>query len=783
MKLNYIGKEVHGYNPSYDLDFIKFITWLDNQKIVGFDIETNVVPSILDRELRTLQFSNREEVYVIQYSWLDENQRVLLFSKLNEPHRKLIIHSVTFEYSTLLKYGVVLKNVFCTYRAEQILNTGKGAEQGMFDLESTIFRRFGISLNKEYQMTFGDDIMTKEKIEYAGMDVAKSVHLREIQLDEMKQFDKSFPQHHHKGLVKTNWWENEFSFVVGDMEQQGFLIDTDKWIKCYEKSLPLMQEAKKKLDAIVVEEFRGFAIEQGWLSDKDRFEPIWGSSQKKKEILQLVFPNIESVTKLGLKEYLRDNDPEFPIIEQDNLKSKEYTETKILQITTRKIKVSGKEWEANCYGSSIEGNIYGVIKLLILLDKENQESITDTLNRFFYTNFPEFMLNHEYVIPANQLSLNWASPQQKLVLFQHLNPKIDSTNALTVENNLLTHPLFKIYEEYQDASALVTKFGLDYLKHVQQDGRIRTSFNTVLATGRLSAREPNLLQLPRNQDYRSCFIAPEGFKIVDADWDQQELTILATLAKETVWIDAIKQNRDLHSTIGKLLWEKIWEDATEATCEFELNYQKCHCKGHKPLRTKTKNLDFGLSYGLSAYGFAARNHISEEEATRLINKFFTTFCNIKEFLTKCGNFAVTKKSADGYSFINENGTGRIRFFDKWKTAKQQDWYGNWVYKNAEEVSGVRRAGANFVIQALGASLLKVACVLLRRWIVNNNLREHIQIALPYHDQIILYARNSNGYPELAKEKLEHYMKSAGKLLLKNNLLRATANISDYWIKD
>jgi DNA polymerase I-like protein with 3'-5' exonuclease and polymerase domains len=772
MKLNYIGKEVHGYNPSYDLDFIKFITWLDNQKIVGFDIETNVVPSILDRELRTLQFSNREEVYVIQYSWLDENQRVLLFSKLNEPHRKLIIHSVTFEYSTLLKYGVVLKNVFCTYRAEQILNTGKGAEQGMFDLESTIFRRFGISLNKEYQMTFGDDIMTKEKIGYAGMDVAKSVHLREIQLDEMKQFDKSFPQHHHKGLVKTNWWENEFSFVVGDMEQQGFLIDTDKWIKCYEKSLPLMQEAKKKLDAIVVEEFKGFAIGQGWLSDKDRFEPIWGSSQKKKEILQLVFPNIESVTKLGLKEYLRDNDPDFPMVEEV------YKATGLLE--KRKLKITGKEWEDNFYIQQIVDK-FGILKLLIKcpegLDFEG------ILNRFFYQNFPEFMLNHGYVIPANQLSLNWASPQQKLILFQHLNPKIDSTNALTVENNLLTHPLFKIYEEYQDASALVTKFGLDYLKHVQQDGRIRTSFNTVLATGRLSAREPNLLQLPRNQDYRSCFIAPEGFKIVDADWDMQEIVILATLAKERLWLEALAKGEDIHSMDSKLIYENIWDNATEETCEYVLHKKKCHCKGHKPLRTKSKNLSFGLSYGLGAYGFAARNHVTEEEAVRLINKFFTTFCNIKEFLTKCGNFAVTKKSADGYSFINENGTGRIRFFDKWKTAKQQDWYGNWVYKNAEEVAGVRRAGANFVIQALGASLLKVACVLLRRWILNNNLRDHIQIALPYHDQIILYARNSNGYPELAKEKLEHYMKSAGKLLLKHNLLRATANISDYWIKD
>lgn len=182
-----------------------------------------------------------------------------------------------------------------------------------------------------------------------------------------------------------------------------------------------------------------------------------------------------------------------------------------------------------------------------------------------------------------------------------------------------------------------------------------------------------------------------------------------------------------------------------------------------------------LSYGLSSYGFAARNHISEEEAVRLINKFFNNFQNIHSFLSKCGMFGVRN------NFIYEYGTGRVRFFDAWKTAKRENYYGDWVYVNEGEMRGVMRASSNFPIQSLGASVLKIACVLLRRWILNNNYQNDISIALPVHDQLLLYAKEE--VSEVAAKNLEHYMLLAGRLVLKNNLLRAKAKISDYWIKD
>jgi DNA polymerase I-like protein with 3'-5' exonuclease and polymerase domains len=764
MKLNYIGNPCEGYTSQ---DFSVFREWVLPKRLLGLDTETNVCNSILDRQLITVQLADKEQVWVIQWSYLVGYQKLELLFILQESFRKLIIHGSTFEYTVLRKYDCILKNVWDTYTQEQVLNTGKGAEEGAYGLEAVIFKRFGITLDKSQQLLFGDDIMTKEKIEYAGMDVAKSVELYEIQLLEQIAFDKSFKQPFHKGLRKTGWWDNEFKLVAGDLEYQGVLLDTNKWVECYNKSYLAMLEAKAKLDKIVIEEFGRFATEQGWLSYQDRFEPIWGSSAKKKEILQLIFSDIEDVAQLGLKEYLRDNDPDFP----EDLKDED-TFTKAGK-AVHKCYLNGKRWEEHDYPTYME-NKYSILKYLILMNKD-KEVIESKLNSFFYKNFSEFMIEHSYIIPANTLSLNWGSPQQRLILFQHIRPSIEDTTALTVESNLLTHKLFREYEAYIEVSTLVTKYGLDYLKHVQADGRIRTVYNTVLATGRLSAKEPNMLGLPKNNDYRACFIAPEGFKMVDADWDSQELTIIASLSGEESWIDHLAKAHDLHSVNAEILFEGKWLEWAEEGCKYYSSYDKCKCKEHKIHRVLVKAIDFGLSFGLSSYGLAARQHITEEEAERLIKKFFTKFPKVKTFLDKCGKFGIAA------SMINNNAFGRVRFFDKWKTAKKQDHYGQWVYANPEMMREVMRAAMNQPIQSFGADLMKVALVLLRRWINHNDLREHIQICMPYHDQAILYARE--GYEQLAAEKLEFYMKLSGKLLLKNDLLRATANISDYWQKD
>src|SRR4030042_1373564 len=461
MKLNYIGMAVEGYTSK---PFHEFIHWFKPQKLLSHDVETNVTNTILDRVLITIQYSDGDTTWVIQWSSLSKEEQGLVITKMNESHRKFIIHAVSFEYTVWLKYGAILKNVWNTYSTEQILFCGKGGEKGMFDLASVTFRRFGIMMSKEQQLLFGDDIMTPEKIQYAAGDVVKGIELMNIQKAELKDFDVSFPMlfKYHKGLRKTTWWENEFSLVTGDLEYQGVLLDTNKWTACYDKYYPTMEEAKKELDKIVIEDFKQWAETNDYLSDKDRFESIWSSTEKKKEILQLIFSNIESVTKLGLKEYLRDNDPDFP----QELKDEDIVNKK--GETVHKCYLNGVKWERHEYPTDLSTE-YAVLKILI-----SSEDYTEELNTLFWMNFKEFMLNHNYVIPANVLSLNWSSWQQVLPLFQHIKRTIPDTKALTVEDNLLTHRLFPAYEKYKKVITLVTKYGLDFLKHVQADGRVRT---------------------------------------------------------------------------------------------------------------------------------------------------------------------------------------------------------------------------------------------------------------------------------------------------------------------
>jgi len=328
---------------------------------------------------------------------------------------------------------------------------------------------------------------------------------------------------------------------------------------------------------------------------------------------------------------------------------------------------------------------------------------------------------------------------------------------------MLEHPLFRKYAEYQESYSLTSKYGLGYLQHIHRDGRIRTSFNTVLSTGRLSARVPNLLQLPKKQRYRDCFIAAPGHKIVGADYSAEELVVIALLSHEKVWLEALRNREDIHSITSELIFGDQWINGTEDDCEFVKSKQKCKCKVHMELRDMSKMVSFGISYGLSAHGLAIRLHITKEKAQEIIQSFFKTFGSIQKFLVTCGTFGLDNL------FITEPVMGRYRFYEKKR-----------LFIDGEKESIVRQS-MNFPIQSAGASILKIASVLIRRWIKQSNLRGKTKILLPVHDELLMEPIDE--VAELTAEKLTHYMELAGKLSLKSDLLKAGSYIAEHWIKD
>jgi DNA polymerase I-like protein with 3'-5' exonuclease and polymerase domains len=215
-----------------------------------------------------------------------------------------------------------------------------------------------------------------------------------------------------------------------------------------------------------------------------------------------------------------------------------------------------------------------------------------------------------------------------------------------------------------------------------------------------------------------------------------------------------------------LIYGKEWEDAAEPGCEFyarddngNFKYQKCSCSKHIEMRDNSKQLSFGLLYGISKYSLAFDLKISVDEAAWLMERFFTMLPNIKKMMDNFGRFAIDN------GFIVEPVLGRVRYFDRWKLSVP------------EEHGGIIRQAYNFPSQGAGGALLKISIALLRRKLNHLNLNDHMMIINPYHDELSM--ESDPEYAEQGKVLLENAMMDAAKYGGFPGL-KASAAIGDSW---
>jgi DNA polymerase-1 len=161
------------------------------------------------------------------------------------------------------------------------------------------------------------------------------------------------------------------------------------------------------------------------------------------------------------------------------------------------------------------------------------------------------------------------------------------------------------------------------------------------------------------------------------------------------------------------------------------------------MRDKSKAVSFGSIYGISFIKLAFNLKISEDEAKYILKKFFEIVPGVADMMVRFGNYALQ------HGHIIEPVFGRVRFFDEWKLAVPA------------EHGSIERASFNTPIQSSGSACLKIAFVLMRRWLNHNNHNDNIQLLLPYHDETIAQSRPA--YTTLAKEKVSHFMSLAAKL--------------------
>lgn len=481
--------------------FATGFTWLEELKIIGLDTETNVVDSILARKLKVISISDEKgsRVWVIEWEYLSPEEQALLLMAIRT--KLSIIQNVTFDYSVFKINGVVLNNVYDTMLAEQVLTSGLSAESGYHGLQAIIHRRFGVLISKDEQTTFDQvEPYTDDQIKYAAIDTLKLGTIRTMQLSEMNSEDARINQRGNKGLRKTSWWENEYSLASADMEMAGVRIHSEKWDSIEDSVMPTYLQELDNLNAILKEDFYDLLLDNNWVYKEDSIVTnVWSSAKKKAAILGEIFNfPIEKTSKVELKKLLQEHDPDFPEGQ----------------------KLTGKAWENSEY-PTLYNSKFAVLKLLIIGSNEK------ALDYMLMTNYRDLGVELGWIVPAGKILLNWNSPVQRLKVFQAISTEIESTGKEILEDYIEHHKLIPHYLSYAEVAYQIKSFGKDfYTKHVEIDGKFRTRFRQILATGRISSTSPNLLAIPHAKVYRNCFIPDPGFEDIGADYDGGQKNIM-----------------------------------------------------------------------------------------------------------------------------------------------------------------------------------------------------------------------------------------------------------------
>ena len=366
-----------------------------------------------------------------------------------------------------------------------------------------------------------------------------------------------------------------------------------------------------------------------------------------------------------------------------------------------------------------------------------------------------------------KVDIKWTSPTQVLKIFKTLVPDLEDVNGKKMYKYRRQHNIIDLYVKYKEKMKLATSYGKDFFKFVSSDNKIHTNFNQILDTGRVASKKPNMQQIPADNKFRNCFIAPEGWCFVSSDYSSQELNVIAFGSQDPVWIDALQKGQDLHSVCADLVYGKEWLEGAEDDCAFVRRKQKCSCPKHAKLRTNVKTINFGLAYGMGPHKLADTLDISTKDAEALIKKYFAAFPAIGGFLDKLGTFG--KKYGYIKTFPPYN---RRRWFPTWSAR---------MYKEGSdkfELGSIERASKNTPIQGASADMTKLALVLIRDYIKRTNAP--INIVMTVHDQIDTICKIE--YSEKWVRKMTELMELAALQVVTNGLLKADTNISKVWEK-
>lgn len=410
--------------------------------------------------------------------------------------------------------------------------------------------------------------------------------------------------------------------------------------------------------------------------------------------------------------------------------------------------------EENLKESNMDGLLYHVemplVEVLADMEYEGVKVDKEKLNELG-SQFKEIIKKLEseiYEISEEEFNIN--SPKQLgVILFEKLGlPVIKktktgySTNAEVLDKLKDQSPIIDKIIEYRQIVKLNSTYVEGLLSIINPiDGRIHSSFNqTITTTGRISSTEPNLQNIPvkleMGRNIRKVFISDKGCKLVDADYSQVELRVLAHMSQDETMIDAFKHNEDIHTKTASQVFNVSMDEVTSKQ------------------RSDAKAVNFGIVYGKSDFGLSEDLNIPVKQAKEYIENYFNKYNKIKEFMDNI----IEDASSNGYVTTILN---RRRYIPEIKSS-------NFMLRNAG-----KRAAMNAPIQGSAADIIKIAMINVYKKLEENNLKS--KLILQVHDELIVEAVDSE--IDIVKKIVKDEMENA--VCLDVNL-DVDLNIGDSW---
>ncbi len=375
-----------------------------------------------------------------------------------------------------------------------------------------------------------------------------------------------------------------------------------------------------------------------------------------------------------------------------------------------------------------------LVKVLTDMEAEGINLNVDFLKQLSITLNADIAVLEKTIFEEVGETFNLASPKQLgIILFEKLKlvdkPKKTKTGQYSTAEDILSylakgHPIVTKILEWRSLQKLENT----YVSALPEDlnpktQRIHTVYNqAVAATGRLSSNNPNLqnipIRTPRGQEVRKAFIPrDENHILMAADYSQIELRIIAALSKDTAMVKAFQNNEDIHAATAARVFDVPLEEVT------------------REQRSNAKTVNFGIVYGVSAFGLSQQTNLNRSESKELIDTYYANYPQLKQYIADQVNFA----SEHGYVATV---LGRRRYL---KDINSQ----NGVVRGAAE-----RNAVNAPIQGSAADIIKLAMIQIHQKIKAENWKS--KMLLQVHDELVFDVLKSEkeGFQKMVKTEME-----------------------------